>query len=663
MSALVLIGPALAQPASPPHLEQWTDTLERRVPRAAEQCTVGRAAEMREAAEAVDQWGSEVGALFEPMPFEQALGRARRVLDVKRRVDLLADNLLAIRTQFAARSGLATQRDEVRNFLTMTDQLTDLSGRLRFQLSETLAALAELYAENDAQRTQLVETLIEYRSTIGALITVQFLFDNSLVFADERAQRELLHQRVIKLIGVSGQASLVDRLAQYIEPADRSASLVVAAAEAIRDVGIPQEVRPGTPDDLPKPAITARTLLKRLARLDPAAIDDDLATRRKALVESLEAVAARGLVEDVYRVGVVEVRPGDWLLMRNPSPFNMFTDLTPGLFTHVGVATVETGSDGIRRMVLVDMPERGKNMPATNVDIYLLRTLNYLFLRHPDSAVAEKMSDAAHSMIGNEIEFDLNFRTSRVYELQGQPLAGRKIKTYCAGLLLCCALQTDRPAAEFFPLGEYPSSERTQKNLGTLGLSIGDNFISPTGALFSEKLHVVGRREPMYDPRRDVEERIFDYFAFGMRDKTLNMKAEGLGDLRIRLAEASKGNPLLAQALAQVNQVSADLDLVSAAKAAAVIDTLDEIAFGASAEFAAAFDALRGPPVNELRRRGASTSAIEKVQKYLARHDDLLRRLIDGKLTPRQLRVELVEQYSQRGTAEMDRRFFSTGKP
>jgi hypothetical protein len=42
--------------------------------------------------------------------------------------------------------------------------------------------------------------------------------------------------------------------------------------------------------------------------------------------------------------------------MRNPSPYNLFTDLAPGLFTHVGVVAVETGSDGKRRMVVVDLP-------------------------------------------------------------------------------------------------------------------------------------------------------------------------------------------------------------------------------------------------------------------------------------------------------------------
>ena len=100
--------------------------------------------------------------------------------------------------------------------------------------------------------------------------------------------------------------------------------------------------------------------------------------------------------------------------MRNPSPYNLFTDLSPGLFTHVGVVAAETGKDGIRRLVLVDLPERGTTMPATNVDAFVNRSLHYMFLRHPDPAVAKKMGDTAAAVIGAPTEFDLNFRTDHV---------------------------------------------------------------------------------------------------------------------------------------------------------------------------------------------------------------------------------------------------------
>src|SRR5690606_15936096 len=154
---------------------------------------------------------------------------------------------------------------------------------------------------------------------------------------------------------------------------------------------------------------------------------------RQDLLAWLAVRADRGVIGDSYRVGDFEVQAGDWLLMRNPSPYNMFTDIAPGLFTHVGVVATETGSDGKRRFVIVDLPERGERIPATNVDAYLPRTLHFVFLRHRNPAIGEQMGRAAEEMIGNETQFDLTFRTSRVLEMKGKPLKGARIHTYCAG--------------------------------------------------------------------------------------------------------------------------------------------------------------------------------------------------------------------------------------
>src|SRR5262249_32283155 len=156
-----------------------------------------------------------------------------------------------------------------------------------------------------------------------------------------------------------------------------------------------------------------------------------------------------------------------------PSPYNLFTDLSPGLFTHVGVVTAENGSDGRRRMVVVDLEERGTRIPATNVETFLDRTLNYMFMRHPDPATAEKKGDAAAGIIGNPAEFDLNFRTDRIASLKGVSLAGQKIHIYCAGLLLLCAEQTSEPQDAFFPITETAAAGFTKANLAKLGLSVG----------------------------------------------------------------------------------------------------------------------------------------------------------------------------------------------
>jgi hypothetical protein len=273
------------------------------------------------------------------------------------------------------------------------------------------------------------------------------------------------------------------------------------------------------------------------------------------------------------------------------------------------------------------------------------------------------MGEVAESVIGNPTEFDLNFRTGRVSELKGQPLEGKKICTYCAGLLWLCAQETDLPREEFFPLEEGVAAGRTAENLKKLGMSIGSDFVSPTGALFSPRLSIVGRREAMYDPRREIEEAVFDHFALGLETRTLNASPDLYQSLRMKLAEAAKDNPLLNQALAQAAGVSAELDLVAAARGAAVVETLDEVAYGASGDFGMALGLLtyRGP-LSELTKE-ATEAEKKQLELLQARHRYLSQRLQRERITPRQLRKILLDYYIARGKAQIDERFFGAAKP
>ncbi len=196
-------------------------------------------------------------------------------------------------------------------------------------------------------------------------------------------------------------------------------------------------------------------------------------------------------------------------------------------------------------------------------------------------------------------------------------------------------------------------------NLAKLGLSVGEDFISPTGALFSPRLEVVGSREAMYDPRREVEEAIFDYFAGCLDQKSLAPSPSWYQSLRQKLAEASRQNRALADALAKAANVNANMDLVAAAKAAAVVETLDEIAFGASREFLEAREALWAEPIDPLPPRFRRQNDLAGVRQYQQRHGGLYDRLQSGSLSPRQLRQALVEYYVRSGQREIDRRFFA----
>jgi hypothetical protein len=648
------------EPAESGSVGQWMAYLEQLAPAeaagyagiAVEQVTAGTTA--------VEYWCGEL-ARFEE--YEQRRGQVLlvtdRLLAAKARADALLDRAIAARVGFAKLEANDARRAGLSNYLRTTSALIDLSGRLRYLLFDALNFAADEVAIDPLEYNRMLDLLVQYKSGIGANVVAVALIDPPASETDAVAVSAVAKLKILNLIADTGQYELVPELARLIKDPRTQPRIILAAADAVRRLGISQEARPGQDPTLPAPAITARELLSVLGKLDRRRMTPGERQSCEELLAWLDEPAKSGLVGDTFRLGNMELRPGDWLLMRNPSPYNLFTELSPGLFTHVGVVAVEEGRDGQRRMVIVDMPERGPEMPATNVETFVQRTRNFVFLRHPDAEVARAMGQAAAATIGNVTEFDLNFRTDRILSLKGQPLRGKKVHTYCAGFLYLCALQTDRLRAEFFPIPEGPAGGYTQENLAKFGFTFGENFISPTGAFFSPALELVGRREPMYDPRREIEEAVFDHFATSLLDKQVTPSPDVFQVLRLKVAEYSKTSEALKRALASAVGVAEEMDLVAAAKAKALVETLDEVAFGASAEFLSARDAIMSGALPPSERPTPEAQA--NVAKYRTRHAELAKRWDAEKLSPRGLRVELVRYYTEQGKREIERRFFRMG--
>ncbi len=635
-------------------LTNWLGLLESDIPRHAEGFSKTDKQAVAKTAVAVEAWSFEQ---FKPDPATpNLLTRLDRVLAAKETVDQRLSDLLEMRSEFAAMPEPA-RRQAVLNYLATASSLIDLDGRIRYMLYDELADAFEEFVENPAQRDALLELLLKRRSEIGATVAATLLFEPA--DADPQAKSAVpvaAKIRIVQLISAARQTEQLPALVRLARTPQLPPELLLQAVDAIRQVGLPQDVRPNSPSDTPTPAVTPREFAELVRRIDAAKLPAESRPLHKDLLAFADERLNRGVVGS-QRIGRADVQAGDWLLMRSPSPYNLVTDLNPGLFTHVGVVAEEFDAQKLRRLVVVDMPERGTKIPATNVELYVQRSLHYVFLRHPDPATAKVMSDTAASTIGNPSLFDLNFRTDRVSELKGQPLAGKKINTYCAGFLLLCTQATDRPREEFFPLAEAPAAGETRENLAVLGLTFGEKFISPTGALFAKKMKLVGRREPMYDARREVEEAVYDHFAVRLVDHTLTPSDDLFQSIRGKLTVASRDNPLLAKAIAAAANVSQDTDLVSAAKAAAVVETLDELAQGASGEFLSARSLLTAEAADKL-----TAADLAKQASYRKRHAALALAWEKEQISPRALRIELVKYYSQLGKDRLDARFFSAKK-
>ena len=657
-SASLFDGPSKSPQVSA-GLEASLLQLEKSLPRAAEECAPDRTAEIGDLAQEVETAAAEIAGPIELPPPDELLANTHRLLSAKSRVDRELERILKLRAAFVALPQ-GQQRSAMLAYLHVTADLIDLSGRLRYTLYDAISEVAAETVADAKRRERLIDDLLEHRSSIGAAVMLQLLSDDFVRSERGAAVDVSTKKKLLELAAKAGQPELLQHLAAFARSKNIPPELAIETTRAIREIGLPQDPRPGQDPELPKPVITAVGLLDILRSIDHEQLDPEAAKTHTELVGWLDARARDGITGDALRMSGFDVRPGDWLLMRNPSPYNLFTDLSPGLFTHVGVVAAEVGSDGIRRIVIVDLPEKGTRMPATNADIFIQRTLHFAFLRHEDPEVAAKMADVAASTIGLQSEFDLNFKTDRVGELRGQPLDGRVIHTYCAGLLLLCAQETSAPRQDFFPVIEYPARGNTVENLKRIGITFGDNFVSPSGALFSPRLEIVGRREPMYDPRREVEEAIFDYFAKSLVVKTLTPSPNWYQSLRARAAAAADLSPTLAKAAAALVDAPKQTDLASAAKAAAVIETLDEIAFSSSGDFLAARQAILAGPIAPQTSTRTGGDQLRKTQELRNRHAGIVRRWEHGDLTPRELRVELLNYYIQRGKQQLDERFFSS---
>jgi hypothetical protein len=586
---------------------------------------------------------------------EDVLASISELVQAKRRVDEHLERTLAMRDHFAKLPDDELRRKRLRAYLLSASHLIDLSGRMRYVLRDAINNAAFALDSRPESMEQLLALLTREKVSIGAIVMAFVLFDPPPGF-DAQPYSQARKRQVLDLMEAGGTAEVVLDLAEFVRQESTGAELTVRAAEIIRKIGLPQQPRPNQDPTLPLPSITAAELRGYLAARPCGSDAPEWEQRRLELLRALGERAERGVTGDALRVDGCDVEPGDWLLMRNPSPYNLFTDLSPGLFTHVGVVASETSADGVRRFVVVDLPERGDRIPATNVDTYLKRTVHYAFLRHRDAGIAARMGSVAASVIGNKSQFDLTFRTQRVQELQGRLHKATIVNTYCAGFLLLCAQEAGASREEMFPIVERAAGGKCSANLATLGLAIGDDFISPTGAMFSPQLTCIARREAMYSPDRAIKESIYDQFAQCMISRQLHPAPDVYQTLRQTAAAWAQQQPWLARAFAQANNVSEHIDLEAAAKAGAVIETLDEIADRNMHAFVAAWHALMSPPLEHLGN--LDEAAREQIRAYRERHADLYDAWIQRRLSARDLRIALVEYYRSQGHQQIQQRFF-----
>ncbi|MFW6114590.1 MAG: hypothetical protein ACOC7K_02520, partial [bacterium] len=428
--------------------------------------------------------------------------------------------------------------------------------------------------------------------------------------------------------------------------------MTLKAVETIRALGVPQRPLPGQKS---QPAVTATELLDMVRQVNGTALSERWRRRRGKLLQWLEARAERGVGPEGCRIGGVRIRPGDWILMRESSPYNRFTNLSPGLFTHAGVAARHEDSNGVHHLVLVDVNERQPTVQAENVEETLFSPLYYALLRPETRCLAQKVDRRASSAVGNPLQFDLTFDLSLLRQASQKPIEDAAITTYCTGILALC---TPVRLRKLFLIREAPAAGHTRDNLRKLGITIGKQFVSPTGALFASRMNVVTLSDPQFDPQIAVEQGIYDYFARRLSQQPLDFEPSLIQACRQELAQLSDDSSLVASTLANLSGVHPDMDLTSAARVAAVIESLDQIVFryGRRIRRAQSVLGLRTGTRGGLR---PATDPLEDRQRMWEELQSVRRRMRAGKLPHWQAVNELVDRCILQGQEAVSGTFFA----
>ena len=634
------------------------DQLLSLVPKAAVEHSLETAEQIKKRVPSVESWLVEENRIYGEKSNKELLDSVNRVLKADARLHQTLDHLYGHRENFHRSVTADERKPAVCGFLRCMTALTDLSGRLRYYTVDFFTDVIYELEDSPADFDTLINTFIAYKNSAGAIVSVEALADN-LSDASTPNFSDHLKGKIIQLARVTRDRSLLPLLMEIVDQNQIDPEFSIFVIDTIRQIGIPQLARPDGDPALGPPVIDSKKILTILSKINPTSLTSTDKQRLQKITEEFKEHNARGVSDQNLQFGRASVRAGDWLLMKNPSPYNRFTDLYPGLFTHVGVVTTELGTDGRNRFVVVDLPEIGNSIPATPVDKFVERTLNFVILRHSDTEVQKVMGDVARAIIGNNSKFDLNFRTTAIERLKGKKLKGSLIDGYCAGLLLLCAQETGKPERNFFPLDERPAGGNTLQNLAKLNVSMPERFLSPTGPLFSSELNLIYRHETMYSPRREIEQAIYDHFAQQMRREHLNPSLNWFHSLRLNLAKAVEKNPALGKALANVAGVNQNIDLIAAAKLGAVVETLDEIAKDASGKYQRVRRAFRIDALDNIQPGVEGDKIYDQIVMRRRIHADLFVRWEAGVITPRELRMELVDYYIHEGCRELDERFFS----
>lgn len=611
----------------------------------------------------IDRIASDVSAFDDGTTHRECFDRLAALMQAARRIDQRIDETLQLKRRVVDQPAGESRRDSIKNYVWVVSKLIDVSGRLRETERLAIEGVAKRFSKESSARDQLFQLLLENSSSTGASVVADWLFRPPSV---SNAERDQVRHQVLALISATREVALVRDVARFLRHGGPDANSTLAAVETICTLGVPQDLFDASPSTDYGPPTSASELRAYLDHLDHRQFSPSQRVRHAKLIARLDARIARGVTSPRFQIGRYEVAPGDWVLMHNGSPYNLFTDISPGLFTHAGIVTAHVADDGRPRMVIVDVPQRSATVRATNIEAALGRARYFVALRHENHEAAKRMAEVAAQIIGNPVAFDLCFTTKHVEAIVGSSLDGVCLKTHCAGLLALAALESGAQRSEFFPIPERPGDGLTLQNGERVGMIPDDDLLTPTGAMFAPTMHIVNRSHPVFVPHQYVESTVYERFSNLVRTHVINPEQSWNQSLRESFAVAAGYSPWLKSVAAGRAGVNPQTDLASASRVLAIAEILNEIAQCASSEFLLAEESLLRPTaeLGDPQRGATGSDATDRCVQMRNRHARLWSGLRDGTVSAWEVRQYLVGYYVARGERECLQRLFDvTSRP
>ncbi|MEK6238621.1 MAG: hypothetical protein N2C14_28210, partial [Planctomycetales bacterium] len=235
----------------------------------------------------------------------EMLRRVERMAEVKTLTDQLLSDVLDLRWKLAALPPGENRNQALRHYLLLANLLADFSGRVNWMFSQSVEQAAIAFAPQPAQREQLIDLLREQRSAIGSGVMSLALLDPPQD-SPNKAQpaSAAVKVKLLQLAVESASEQSLPVIAEFVLFENSRPALKILAAQAMKRLGMPQEVRPGekTPRD-EIPFVTAASVHEVLTKLDVSGLSAEWKKLHAEVADWCASRKEKGLSEDSYRFG------------------------------------------------------------------------------------------------------------------------------------------------------------------------------------------------------------------------------------------------------------------------------------------------------------------------------------------------------------------------